>query len=678
MAPLPVPFKAAYWANMVEWSGYNHTYRLGLTRNISSLLNLGVGSTNDLGMRSDTDFALGAERIDVIGTAAIGDTSIAVQDLPVDIPAGAILDFAYVNSTYYAPGVVVSAYASAGSTSLSVAPLVKAVQNGSHSIVCVNYVAFITRSGSWSGTSPSVVDRKCYYTRGFTSATITNDRNIGLSLTSYGAAIDHPLINPDTVDITLYLWDASLDNVYYDGEWCQMQLSDYTGDTTTYYPRADSASAPYLDLYVNNVDINGNVQGYRCFPLGLAQRFIRRGDVQAQIALQNIVTNNAYCNYAPVTDDLLSRECAYALETLIWAPLAGVVLTSAQVARRAQLKDWALGHIDQWCTSLTAEYYRPFMGGLTAKALIDYYTKISPDANILAALQTLATYTWNTCWDATAKAFNYTDRDTGHPDDLNPQADLNALICPLYGWLWYMTGVQGWRDKGDQIFEGSISVYVDGFYDHGSYLGSQSATNPAGKQYNQQLYWMPQYITWAESDWIGAGGDVPDPGDPPVDPEDPPDPEDPVVPSSCTGGVSTRLTYKTSSNLSCRCAGGLVVLCLDPARTCNGAPFIDAVLESHLVGRDICGHTQYTYYLVYDNAALRNPALPLMSSEITGALCRGCLTKYIDWKAPFFKTALGVNYQFVLPDVAPTIGSYLIVKAVEGSVITLTWGPAAP
>ena len=74
------------------------------------------------------------------------------------------------------------------------------------------------------------------------------------------------------------------------------------------------------------------------------------------------------------------------------------------------------------------------------------------------------------------------------------------LIAPLYGFVYNRTGDSTYRTRGDLIFQGGISVYDgDGFYVSGSFLGTRSAVNPAGKQFDQQLYWGPEYITLAEA-----------------------------------------------------------------------------------------------------------------------------------------------------------------------------------
>jgi len=72
------------------------------------------------------------------------------------------------------------------------------------------------------------------------------------------------------------------------------------------------------------------------------------------------------------------------------------------------------------------------------------------------------------------------------------------LVAPIFGWLWSQTGNIVWRQRGDLIFVGSISVYSGAEHISGSWFGTRDASNPKGKQINQQLYWGPRYIEWGE------------------------------------------------------------------------------------------------------------------------------------------------------------------------------------
>jgi hypothetical protein len=96
--------------------------------------------------------------------------------------------------------------------------------------------------------------------------------------------------------------------------------------------------------------------------------------------------------------------------------------------------------------------------------------------------------------------------------------------------------------------------------------------------------------------------------------------------------ATLNVTYRSSTLLSCRCEEDAeVIICLDPALTSTGAPFINGNLTSAISSADVCGNTSYSYYLTYTDTDLADPATAIISSQIEGVLCRGCLTDYIDY-----------------------------------------------
>lgn len=323
--------------------------------------------------------------------------------------------------------------------------------------------------------------------------------------------------------------DYRLANAYYDAIANAYRLKDSDGNAQ-WDTFAARAVAIYRDYYVNTVSITpapGSVAGYMNFTTGLVEHFLRTGDVASKTAALNILANGAYVSSGDAQGHEYSRECAYALISHIQVTrMPGVALTSAQLARRQVLFEWCLGHIDQWVNSLAQGssipiYCRPFMAGLTARALIMYWDYVGKDPRILSKLSTLADYLWTNgyklnagAWGA-AKAFLYTIGNmTGNPHadpslDTYTQPDLNMLIAPLYGWLWKETGTQKWRDRGDSIWTGGVAVYSGAVYVSGAYLGGRSAALVNGKHVNQQLYWAPDYITWAQSTpGVGPGPGV--------------------------------------------------------------------------------------------------------------------------------------------------------------------------
>jgi hypothetical protein len=229
---------------------------------------------------------------------------------------------------------------------------------------------------------------------------------------------------------------------------------------------------------------------------------------QAKTDLEELVAHGSYMSSGEFTDHELSREAAYCLGNHIHLSRLRA-LTTAETNRMEYAYTQSLQMIDWWAISKTASYFRPFMGALTAKALITYFENIEEKQEIIDNLIILADHMWDTCWVEANQAFNYTDRIGVNPPDTwaaaedgLPAVDLQMIIAPLYAWLWKETGQSKWRTRGDQMFVASIPVYIqDGglwFWDSGAYLGAYDGTNPQCKQYNQQLYWQ-RYVEWAEA-----------------------------------------------------------------------------------------------------------------------------------------------------------------------------------
>lgn len=170
----------------------------------------------------------------------------------------------------------------------------------------------------------------------------------------------------------------------------------------------------------------------------------------------------------------LSREVAYTILSYLDAERLG----EARRGRLTLLVKQALGHLDEWFVNGKAPYVRPFMVGLTAQALIAYY-EAAPDERIPPALARAADWLWDHTWVASAQAMRYTDRQI-NPGDLDPAADLNLLIAPMYGWLYRHTGEKRFQERGDQIFAGGVRRA----YLHGA------------KQFNQNYRWSFAYVRW--------------------------------------------------------------------------------------------------------------------------------------------------------------------------------------
>lgn len=304
--------------------------------------------------------------------------------------------------------------------------------------------------------------------------------------------------------------DPALLASYYDGQACAFWLADYTGDPTTYHANADIFNTAYS---VNYGRANSWViPGYWAFGRGLAERYERLADADALTDLQNLCANAAYhasgsLPASNVDRHELSREWSYVVMNLLDLKRVASISAGQQTRLDACYAD-LLTIGDDWYTGQTASYVRPFMVGIWARALIQYYEEeadAGEKVTIQAAITSAANYIWNNCWNEAGEAFLYTDRIGGPGDawasseDGNPAPDLSLLVAPMFAWLWSKTSANSWYIKAGQILDGGLTVYSGINWQSGAYLGTRSADNPIGKHINQQLTWGVKF--W---DYYGA------------------------------------------------------------------------------------------------------------------------------------------------------------------------------
>jgi hypothetical protein len=265
---------------------------------------------------------------------------------------------------------------------------------------------------------------------------------------------------------------------YYDAVRVYYQIADYTKDPK-WTVCAQKALVAYRDGYLKP---NGyKAAGWMIFPHGLLQHFQRAGDIQSKEALVMLATNASFARHE--VDDYLvridgSREVAYNIMSKLLAETVGYS-DRGEVQR---LVGFAFGHYDKWFMNHRAAYVRPFMVGLTAEALIEYW-KRTQDARVLPMLKAGLEWMWGQCWVPDARAFKYTDRDTPQ-GGMQPAADLNLLIAPAYAWMYTQTKEAVWRERADAIFAGGVA------------LGSGNLSQP--KQFNQAYRWSFDYLKWRQ------------------------------------------------------------------------------------------------------------------------------------------------------------------------------------
>lgn len=310
--------------------------------------------------------------------------------------------------------------------------------------------------------------------------------------------------------------DEALAHIYYDMSYCLWKLKDYLqgiGDAD--HTLCDSYALAADQVYLNYLLPNYNAQGFRNFPQGFEQSFLRTGTIGKRNAAVGLSTGAAYAAGTATSPPLswtqdwsLSREVAYAVESYFVAERLGEPVRS----RRDPLIEQIFGHFDQWFVTQSAGYVKTFMVGLSARTLIHLYFKAGTSdttkQRIVTALNTAADWLWANMWVASAGAFRYQSvADSEGTTD--PAVDLNQLVSPMYGFLFYVTGNQLRQQQHHTIFDAGVTTFtVDGFVAGGAYI-------LLGKQYNQHYFWSDEGLLWATSDPLTEGGGGTPPPPPP-------------------------------------------------------------------------------------------------------------------------------------------------------------------
>jgi hypothetical protein len=330
---------------------------------------------------------------------------------------------------------------------------------------------------------------------------------------------------------------------YYDGGRAFLQMYDYI----QHQPFLDFARRLH-ESYRDYVLAGGSGKLYANFPHGLKMFYERFNDQLAYEALDKMQpdTPGFGPQYHWGAGWRNSREEAYGLNVHLVKESIGF----PRVEGRKDLGYEAgetyfdqclanvLGHLEQWFVSETAKYVYPFMVGLNAEALIDYY-EVSGDPEIPYLLKLAADKMYSNdvvgpaTWDKTTESF-FLNQDTGQNGSMvhGPAPDLNLMIAPLYGWVYRQTGDVKYRDIGDQIFASGVKrAYLDG-----------------GKQFTQNFRWSFKYFEWRNRPNVDGPGPTP-----------PPTPAPSLAisanPPSIQQGLGSTLSWTTTNVTSCTASG---------------------------------------------------------------------------------------------------------------------------
>jgi hypothetical protein len=278
---------------------------------------------------------------------------------------------------------------------------------------------------------------------------------------------------------------------YYDGARAFLQMYDYT-QHRPFLDFAEKVHTAYRDYML----AGGSGKLYAIYPHGLKMFYERFGDTRARdaIGMMQRDTPGFGPQYHWGAGWRNSREEAYGLSL----HLAKEALGFPRVEGRRNLGYEpgetyfdqclanVLGQVEQWFVSETADFVYPFLVGLNAEALIEYYeASADPEVPYLLKLAADKMYSNDVVgpitWDDNTESF-FLNQDTGPNGAMvhGPAPDLNLMIAPLYGWMYQQTGDVKYRDIGDRLFTSGVKrAYLDG-----------------GKQFTQSYRWSFKYVEW--------------------------------------------------------------------------------------------------------------------------------------------------------------------------------------
>lgn len=289
------------------------------------------------------------------------------------------------------------------------------------------------------------------------------------------------------------------------------QIGDYIGDKTWTWQCADQSEKAYRDGYA--IPNNYRLQLHKYFNKGLLDDWKKTGDTTSRDACIGLSDNEGAAwrlDFCLTTD--LTRECAYVVENDLTAELCG----APPKERTRTYVDILLGYADQWFITRNASYHKPFMMGLWAEALIQYYDQKEADPRIPYFLQLVADKMWEELWVPADGRFKYISPDYGGETDIPESVNLNLLIAPMYSWLYLKNGEVRNRDRGDEVFLNGVQK---------GYLAR-------GKEFSQNYRWSFEFVKWRELANQYASGILPTPVPPTDGGQTQPTPVPTVTPSA--------------------------------------------------------------------------------------------------------------------------------------------------
>ncbi len=311
---------------------------------------------------------------------------------------------------------------------------------------------------------------------------------------------------------------------FYDSAHTFYSIADYLGEEEPWHTYARWAISVYRDGYLIPNDYR--TAAWRRSSLGMYEHFLRGGDTTLE-ELEALRDQPAYSwvrhGRGQGGAEHRSRAIAFAVQSHVVAERAGSDRRyDGNVPTLSVFIPWMASHLYEWRTgnykgtpNKGEPRFAPFMFGLTAHALIDFYEwelerGADPDAYWPKSLpidygqgdaQGEISVSWPGIEEALADVARWAVLEARHDDgssmwresgngdaaflyeSINEPGvayDLSMLIAPVYAWLWKITGNPEFRLVGDKLFLG----------------GARKGATLTGKHFNQQFRIAFDFLQW--------------------------------------------------------------------------------------------------------------------------------------------------------------------------------------
>lgn len=282
------------------------------------------------------------------------------------------------------------------------------------------------------------------------------------------------------------------------------RLAEHLGGDAEIAAYANAAESAWLPYTVKNA---GRIPGYYNYTDGFAL-----SDNQA--ALDALAVQSRSAAFATgstleaMKPEALSREVAYAVLGYVNAEFACNQPRNERLASYVELMH---GHIGQWLGGIETdeageivagteslhrfaegkEGFAPFMGAITAWALIAAEKVLPSDRRTLSNITRLFDAMWPFYWMASGMKYRWTST--------TPATALNNEIAPIYWWLYKQTGDERHLDRGDALFNSTAA------YESLTYRGTAVQVY-LSKEFNELIRWACDGLRWRAEGVAKHGG----------------------------------------------------------------------------------------------------------------------------------------------------------------------------